>query len=495
MPLFGFAGSLFVAPDWVDKKKPPGHTSQSGTYGHPGWWKPLVTGQSFLMSPNLAWFSMSLALYVVFPYDLDAAKTLSWSWVSQRLVVNSVVAMGYIAFWSATMYFLSCGKRKFKPEDAPSATRLFHNVWFTWLGVAQWTVWEVIFVNAYATDKLPFVSNAELLASPAELAKNALAILLVPMYREIQFYFAHKLIHCRALYKYVHSLHHRNVDPDPWAGLCMHPIEHIYYIACVGPSLYLRLSPLVMLWNGWHTIISPAAGHSGWEDNWQSDQHHYIHHAKFECNYGSVSFPLDKWFGTFREKLGASKEYKGAWSEGDADVDTPAAGSTATSSTIRQRAVAAAVPHLSEQPDWQEHPEQLAARKKRWLRGSVTLTGMLPRKQDGIYFAFTTALAAILFCAATHQFGVHHWRFLALSNAQLIASLVSIGPIIFGLMLLVAYGDKYPWLWPFHRDPKHILAFHTIVGILVTVVPAYHLIEMLLAASPAESPYFYLRSR
>ena len=32
----------------------------------------------------------------------------------------------------------------------------------------------------------------------------------------------------------------------------------------------------------------------------QSDQFHYLHHAKFECNYGSASFPLDALFGTFR---------------------------------------------------------------------------------------------------------------------------------------------------------------------------------------------------
>ena len=28
--------------------------------------------------------------------------------------------------------------------------------------------------------------------------------------------------------RYVHSLHHKNTDPDPWSGLCMHPIEHLY---------------------------------------------------------------------------------------------------------------------------------------------------------------------------------------------------------------------------------------------------------------------------
>lgn len=36
-------GSAFEAPEWVDKSKPPGHTSQAKVYGVPGWWKTYPT--------------------------------------------------------------------------------------------------------------------------------------------------------------------------------------------------------------------------------------------------------------------------------------------------------------------------------------------------------------------------------------------------------------------------------------------------------------------
>lgn len=85
----------------------------------------------------------------------------------------------------------------------------------------------------------------------------------------------------------MHSLHHRNSDIEPFSGLCMHPIEHLFYFSCVGPSLFIHASPFIMMWNGIHLLISPAASHSGWEDHFQSDQFHYLHHAKFECNYGT----------------------------------------------------------------------------------------------------------------------------------------------------------------------------------------------------------------
>ena len=115
-----------------------------------------------------------------------------------------------------------------------------------------------------------------------------------------------RFIHISAMYKYIHSLHHRNTDIEPFSGLCMHPIEHLYYFSCLGPSFLVYTTPFAFMyvpkrrcsnyldiqkqlfrWNGIHLLISPAASHSGWEDHFQSDQYHYLHHRFFECNYGT----------------------------------------------------------------------------------------------------------------------------------------------------------------------------------------------------------------
>ena len=58
------------------------------------------------------------------------------------------------------------------------------------------------------------------------------------------------------MYKYIHSLHHRNTDIEPFAGLCMHPVEHLYYYSCVGPSLVVFTTPFAFLWNGVHLLAS-----------------------------------------------------------------------------------------------------------------------------------------------------------------------------------------------------------------------------------------------
>ena len=84
----------------------------------------------------------------------------------------------------------------------------------------------------------------------------------------------------------------------------MHPIEHLYYFACVLPSLVFYCSPYAFVWNGIHLLLSPAASHSGYEDHFQSDIFHYLHHRYFECNYaGSDAAFMDIAFGTFKSSF------------------------------------------------------------------------------------------------------------------------------------------------------------------------------------------------
>ena len=59
-------------------------------------------------------------------------------------------------------------------------------------------------------------------------------------------------------------------------------------------------SPFHFLWNGVHLLLAPGASHSGYEDHFQADAFHYMHHKYFECNYAGLgAAALDVMFGTF----------------------------------------------------------------------------------------------------------------------------------------------------------------------------------------------------
>ena len=280
----GFAGSgpngsFFESPAWVDRTKRPGLTSQTEAVAPPGWWIPLVTGKFLFFSPNLVWLAIALGDYFLFPYDFQAAKSLDQlDWVLFRFAVNFVITFGYFGFWHCVLYILGWSERPFMSNRKYRVSKVLHNMFYTLMGVIQFTLWEAIFMHCYATNRLPYMSDEQAFSSTWNTTMFVLAAFWVPLYREFHFYFAHRFIHIKALYKYVHSLHHRNTDIEPFAGLCMHPIEHLYYYACVGPSLLVFASPFAFMWNGVHLLISPAASHSGWEDHFQSDQYHYLHH-------------------------------------------------------------------------------------------------------------------------------------------------------------------------------------------------------------------------
>merc|ERR1719198_1620571 len=117
----------------------------------------------------------------------------------------------------------------------------------------------------------------------------------VTYWREIHFYWAHRGMHPWRdrknglldgdigawLYRHAHSLHHKSYNPGPWSGLSMHPIEHFLYAK-------------------FHADIAPIGGHDGYDEPSANGDFHWLHHAKFECNYG-VPFPVnfDKMFGTW----------------------------------------------------------------------------------------------------------------------------------------------------------------------------------------------------
>lgn len=70
---------------------------------------------------------------------------------------------------------------------------------------------------------------------------------LVPFIHEIGFHFAHRLMHWTPLYEAAHKLHHRNINPGPWSGMSMHPIEHIVYFPTIALFFLVPSHPIHMI--------------------------------------------------------------------------------------------------------------------------------------------------------------------------------------------------------------------------------------------------------
>jgi sterol desaturase/sphingolipid hydroxylase (fatty acid hydroxylase superfamily) len=112
--------------------------------------------------------------------------------------------------------------------------------------------------------------------------------LVLYSWSDAHFYWTHRLLHSPWLYRSVHKFHHESFNPDPFSGLSMHWAESAIYFSS---ALLLALfgCPLWMVRLTFKSlIIFPLEAHCGF-GSWsiESSNNHYIHHSKFNWNYGT----------------------------------------------------------------------------------------------------------------------------------------------------------------------------------------------------------------
>jgi Delta7-sterol 5-desaturase len=141
----------------------------------------------------------------------------------------------------------------------------------------------------------------------------ALSVVLTILVHDTYFYWMHRLIHSKKLYKWVHRIHHLSVNPSPWAAFAFHPLE-----AVLGAGIIVIVSflfPIHPLAIGLFLLFMMAYnvyGHLGYElyprgfsnsqvGKWiNTSVNHNQHHQYFTGNYGLYFLFWDRWMGTLR---------------------------------------------------------------------------------------------------------------------------------------------------------------------------------------------------
>jgi sterol desaturase/sphingolipid hydroxylase (fatty acid hydroxylase superfamily) len=277
----------------------------------------LFAPGGYLLSWNLVYALVAAAVWYLCMPPLAKMATFSTGWIASILLTNAgllVLMFGGMHLWlyirksQGTAYKFN-GRWPAEGNDAFLFNRQTTDnlTWVFASALPIWTAYEVLTMWAFANGYIPYLDPA---AHPIAFVA---ILLLVPMFRDIHFYCVHRLIHWPPLYRTVHKYHHANVNPAPWSGLAMHPVEHLLYFSSVLIHWIVPSHPFHALYNLIHLGLSPAPGHTGFDRvliapgrgaSTAIETHsyaHYLHHKYFECNYADGAIPLDRWFGSFHD--------------------------------------------------------------------------------------------------------------------------------------------------------------------------------------------------
>ena len=268
----------------------------------------------YLWPWNVLFFAFPLVAWLYMTPPLAEMKTFEAWWIAIVFARNLGFTVLLYGAWHLWFYvFKAQGthtKYTLRPLAKNSKVFAFNNqladnmFWCLGSGVPIWTAYEVVCLWLFANGYVPFI---ELRTDPVWFV---VFMLLVPLIREFHFYFVHRLLHWRPLYELAHKVHHRNVNVGPWAGMSMHPVEHVLYFSGALLHLVIPSHPLHMMFHLHHASLSAPQGHHGFESFGPEGKSvtfgaygHYLHHRYFECNYGGGDGLMiwDALFGTWHD--------------------------------------------------------------------------------------------------------------------------------------------------------------------------------------------------
>lgn len=272
------------------------------------------------MSRVSSFVAITAIAYAIYTPSWETVRELRPGWIAALIVRDVVGVLLAYSGWHWVLYNSPLAARmrcrKFNPEYPP-AEQWSHDRFHSLAGTVQGALWEAVTLHLIARGWLPCAVIRSAAAAPWAFA---LGILLVPYWRELHFYAAHRVMHPwwrtpaqppawlgdpgAWLYRHVHSLHHRSPNPGPWSGLSMHWGEHLLYFTCVLFPACVRGAPVHMFhvaFCKWHALVSPLPGHDGFDTPGGGSAFHYVHHALFHVNFGTPLVPLDALFGTYAD--------------------------------------------------------------------------------------------------------------------------------------------------------------------------------------------------
>jgi lathosterol oxidase len=137
------------------------------------------------------------------------------------------------------------------------------------------------------------------------------SIILMIFLHDAYYYWTHRLLHWKKIFRYVHRVHHMSLNPTPFSAYALHPVEALIDVSIIPLIIFtIPYHPSAITIFSAYTLLLNVLGHMGFEFfptgftthrffKWHnSPTHHNMHHTHVKYNF-SIYFNIwDRLMGT-----------------------------------------------------------------------------------------------------------------------------------------------------------------------------------------------------
>jgi Delta7-sterol 5-desaturase len=222
----------------------------------------------------------------------------------QSLINYVIIAIAYLVVWKLLKKPLRNWRIQLKQRaDAKQIKHELINSLFTLMV-------SMLFVIAISLMKLKGYTKiyTDINEYPKFFAYSGFFIFL--LLDDTWFYWIHRLLHHPKIFKYIHKVHHKSIDVNPFTSVSFHWAEALLLTLWIVPvsmvfPMYVPALGVLQIW-GFLNNIKSHIGYEFFPSWWNksigklmtSSTHHNMHHSKFNGNYGIHFRIWDRLFGT-----------------------------------------------------------------------------------------------------------------------------------------------------------------------------------------------------
>ena len=276
-------------------------------------WLRFVWNYWLQKSDRTIFLVLSFITFYLFMPSMEVMSILTPKWimmVAVRDLALFLIVTGGLHWW----FYMHEGQGidyKFDTQPELKKSKLFSfndhiydNMFYSIVsGLPVWVGFEVLLLWSFASGSIEIYQLSD------GWIWFCLWFPLLQIWQSFHFYWWHRVLHIPFFYKLFHAVHHRNINPGPWSGFSMHPVEHILFMSSLLIHFVIPSHPLHVLYHLYWLVLGTVSTHSGYEMIWFKGKNllsvgsffHHIHHRYFNCNYGNPEIPLDLWFGSYHD--------------------------------------------------------------------------------------------------------------------------------------------------------------------------------------------------